>query len=120
MRQRKIHGRSRPRRGSGGVRIPIKRKGALTELGYSTKKPDTARQRALSKAVKKYGAEDVWHMLQAQVVFRKKKQPKARAVFEEDREWIEKTFKPDLTPIEAIEAWEEMSSEERAERMPGG
>ena len=120
MRQRKIHSRSRPRRGSGGVRIPIKRKGALTQLGYSTKKPDTVRHRALSKAVKKYGAEDVWHMLQAQVVFRKKKQPKARAVFEEDREWIEKTFKPDLTPIEAIEAWEEMSSEERAERMPGG
>ena len=119
-RRRKLHSRRRPRRGFRDVRIPIQRKGALIELRYSTKKTETARHRALNKTVKKYGAEDVWHMLQAQVVFKKRKQPEVRAIFEEDREWLEKTFKPDLTPDEAIEVWESMSEGERTRRRPGG
>ena len=118
--RRSVHSRRRPRRSSKGVKIPIQRKGALIKHGYSTDKSDVARHRALSKAADEYGAKDVWHMLQAQIMFRKRKQPKQRSIFEEDREWLEQTFNPDLTPYAAIEAWEAMSENERARRMPGG
>lgn len=59
-------------------------------------------------------------MLQVYITFRKRNQPKQRIIFEEDREWLEKTFKPDLTPDEAIEVWESMSEGERTRRRPGG
>lgn len=74
--------------GKGKKVIPIEHEDALTRLGYSTKKSEKARHRALKKAVKKYGASRVWHMLHAQVVFRKETQPRNRRVFEADRDWV--------------------------------
>jgi hypothetical protein len=76
------------------VRIPIE-KGKLSKFGYSTRKSDIARHRALNKAVDKYGALSVYRKLIAQVILRKSRQPKAREVFEEDRDWVAENFKVD-------------------------
>ena len=97
--------------GKGTKVIRIKREGALIKLGYSTDKPADERRKALSKAVKRYGARRVWYMLHAQYVFRKKQAENERKrfgrvvtegivqdarIFESDRNWIKRTFKPKL------------------------
>ena len=74
--------------------IPIER-GKLSKFGYSTKKSDRARHAALNRAVEKYGALSVYRMLNAQVILRKRTQPKARRIFEEDREWIAEQYRVD-------------------------
>jgi hypothetical protein len=78
-----------------GPRIILVEKGKLSTFGYSTKKSDQARHAALKKAIDKYGALSVFRKLNAMVIMRKRTQPKARAVFEEDREWIREQFKID-------------------------
>lgn len=105
--------------GRGRKVVIIERKGALTKLGYSTSKSDRERREALDKAVKRFGASDVWHMLHGQVVLRKRTQPKARAVFEEDREYIKRKYKPDIAKP-ARREWMRMSPAARAKAMPGG
>lgn len=76
------------------VRIPVE-KGKLSKFGYSTRKSDVARHRALNKAVDEYGALSVYRKLSAQVILRKSRQPKAREVFEEDADWIAENYKVD-------------------------
>jgi len=77
--------------GKGPKVIPIK-KGKLTRYGYSTKKSAAARHRALAKAVRAYGATRVWRMLHAQVILRKRTQPRARQIFERDRDWVKQRY----------------------------
>lgn len=115
--------------GRGKKKIVIKRKGALGVVGYSTSKSTSERRRALRRAVKKYGKDSVWRMLNAQVrlrekagepgeVFRPNVASKAR-IFQSDRDWITRTH-GGPTPRAAIRAWKRMSPRERARRMPGG
>lgn len=68
------------------------RKGLLTGMGYSTKIPASERHRALRKADKKFGSVRLFRMLQAQVVLRKRIQPRARKVFVADRNWVRKNL----------------------------
>ena len=82
------------RPGKGPKVIPIE-KGKLSQFGYSTKKSERARHAALNKAVEKYGALSVYRALNAQVVLRKRTQPKAREIFEADRDWIAEQYKVD-------------------------
>jgi len=74
--------------GVGPKLIPIIEKGSLSKLGYSTKKSIQARHAALDKAIQKYGPLTVFRKLKAQVTLRKRTQPEARKVFEEDAEWV--------------------------------
>ena len=76
------------------VRIPVE-KGKLSKFGYSTSKSDRARHAALNKAVKKYGALSVSRKLNAMIIMRKRRQPKARKVFEEDADWLREQYKVD-------------------------
>jgi len=66
--------------------------GKLKKYGYSTKKSETARHRALAKAVKAYGALSVFRMLNAQVIFRKRQPDHAKSVFIKDRDWIKQKY----------------------------
>lgn len=68
--------------------ILIMEKGSLSKYGYSTKKSDRARHDALDKAIKQYGAMTVFRKLQAQVILRKRTQPKVRDIFAKDAEWV--------------------------------
>jgi len=81
--------------GIGPKLIEIKKPGSLTKHGYSIKKSAQARHEALNKAIKAFGALSVFRKLMAQVTLRKRTQPKARAVFEEDAEWIRSNYKTD-------------------------
>jgi len=80
--------------GKGPKVIPIE-KGKLSEFGYSTKKSERARHAALNKAVEKYGALSVYRMLNTQIILRKRTQPKAREIFEADRDWIAQKYRMD-------------------------
>jgi len=91
----RIKDRGKP--GRGKKIIPIE-PGKLKKLGYSTSKSAAARHKALDKAVKKYGASTVWHMLHAQVILRKRTQPSKRKIFKADREYIKNKYHPDITP----------------------
>ena len=81
--------------GIGPKLIEIKRTGSLTKHGYSIKKSAQARHEALNKAVKAFGALSVFRKLKAQVTLRKRTQPKAREVFQEDAEWVRSNYKTD-------------------------
>jgi len=78
-----------------GPRIILLEKGKLSKFGYSTKKSDQARRAALKKAVDEYGALSVFRKLNAMIIVRKRTQPKARAVFEEDLAWVRGQYKVD-------------------------
>ena len=82
--------------GIGPKLIPIIEKGSLSKLGYSTKKSDQARHAALDKAINAYGKLTVFHKLLAQVNLRKRTQPKAREVFEEDAKWVDAKLQPEF------------------------
>lgn len=75
-------GRKTTRRKS-KVRIPIKKNGDLTNLGYSMTKKARTRHGALKKAVKKFGRATVSRKLNALAVLNKRRHPatarKARA-----------------------------------------
>ena len=80
-------------RGRGPKKLPkIKRKGALTKLGYHTRETNESREKALRKAVKKYGKKSVLGMLAEQVGLRKRTQPDARRRFEADFMWTSKNL----------------------------
>jgi len=86
------------------------RKGRLSRFGYSTKKTASERRRALRKADRRYGSTALFRMLQAQVVLRKRIQPKARKVFEADRNWVKDKL---LSRMERLG----MTAKARAERQ---
>ena len=81
--------------GKGPRLIEIKEKGALRRHGYSVKKSEEARHRALAKAIKEYGALSVYRKLNAQYVFRKRYDPRTAAIFKSDAEWVRGNFKVD-------------------------
>jgi len=69
------------------------KKGKLGKHGYSTDRPADARHRALAKAVKDYGYASVRGMLGIQVhVFRKRQKDHAKNVFQDDFDWLVKTY----------------------------
>lgn len=61
--------------------------------GYSVKKSEAARHRALALAIKEFGALSVYRKLNAQYVFRKNYDPKNAARFKADAEWVKDNFK---------------------------
>lgn len=79
--------------GKGPKLIVIKEKGALRKHGYSVKKSEMARRRALASAVDEYGALSVFRKLMAQYVFRKRYDPKTAEVFRQDAEWVRDRYK---------------------------
>lgn len=81
--------------GKGPKLIVIKEKGALRKHGYSIKKSEAARHRALASAVAEYGALSVFKKLNAQYVFRKRTDPAAARIFEADRDWVRDQYKVD-------------------------
>ena len=81
--------------GKGPKLIFIKEKGALRKHGYSVKKSEAARHRALASAIKEHGALSVYRKLNAQYVFRKNYDPKNAARFKADAEWVRDNFKVD-------------------------
>ena len=108
-------------KGRGKKVVVIKRKGALKNLGYSTGTSSSQRHRALMKAFKKYSKPTVFKMLQAQVVLRKRTQPRARKVFVADRNWVEKQMSARqrrMMTAKPRKKWVSMSPRERALAMP--
>ena len=73
----------RRRRTHRKVRIPIKKNGDLTNLGYSLSKKPRSRHSSLKRAVKKFGRATVSRKLNALAVLNKRRHPatarKARA-----------------------------------------
>ena len=112
----KIKDRGAPGRGKKVIKV---RKGLLKAVGYSTKLSASARRTALRRAVAKYGAARVWRMLHAQVILRKRTQPKARRIFMRDRAYIRRVYHPDIARY-ARARWMHMSPTARAKAMPGG
>lgn len=66
------------------------RVGLLKREGYAIDKPTSERQEALRRADRKYGSISLFRKLQAQVVLRKRIQPRARKVFEQDRDFVKR------------------------------
>ena len=109
--------------GRGPKKIIIKERGILRKFGYSIKKPARTRRKALSLAVKKYGPARIWRRLHAQVQLREKAgipgaHPRIEVkwawdIFRRDRNWIKKTYHPNLTPRKAIKKWQRMSHKQR-------
>ena len=83
----KITDRGAPGRGKKIIKV---KKGLLKAVGYSTKLSAKARHEALRKAIRRYGALKVFRMLHAQVVLRKRTQPKARRIFMQDRDYVKR------------------------------
>jgi len=105
--------------GRGKKIILIREPGELTKHGYSVHKSAKARHAALAKAVREDGASKIWHRLHAQVIYRKRVQPKIRKIFEADRDWVAKKY-GGPKPTKALKVWKSMSHRERQRRMPGG
>ena len=73
------------------IRTTLK-KGELTKHGYSIRKSDEARHRALAKAVKEDGALTVYKRLNLLYVWNKNNNPDIARVAKEDMEWVGKTY----------------------------
>lgn len=78
-----------------GPKMILVEKGKLSKYGYSIKKSEGTRREALKRAIKRYGALSVFRKLQAMVIVRKRTQPKAREIFEADRDWVRENYKVD-------------------------
>ena len=81
--------------GIGPKLIEIKKPGSLKKHGYSVKKSAQARHEALNKAIKAFGALSVARKIQAQIALRKRTQPEARKIFEDDLAWLKENYKMD-------------------------
>lgn len=90
----KIEDRGSP--GRGKQLFKVKRKGALSGLGYAVRFSEADRRIALRKAVEKYGALSVFRMLNVQVVFRNTATEwgriENRKRFEADMDFVERNF----------------------------
>jgi len=107
--------------GRGKKVVKIRRRGYLKNLGYSIGASVSTRREALRKAIRNLNAPTVFRMLQAQVVLRKRTQPRARKVFVADRNWVEKK----MTKAEKLgmtakprKKWMTMTPRQRALAMP--
>jgi hypothetical protein len=67
------------------------RKGDLIKYGYSYRGSDTNRHEALKRAIKAYGAQSLYHKLDA-VVKISAKHPDIQQVFQADRNWVKSMF----------------------------
>jgi hypothetical protein len=72
------------------VRIPIKKNGDLTNLGYSLSKKSRTRHGALKKAVKKFGRATVSRKLNALAIFNKRRHPGTARKAKMDRKYVMK------------------------------
>jgi len=73
-----------------GTATPIGplRKGDLIKYGYSYRLPDSARHKALEKAVKAYGPLSTYHKLDAIAKLSSRIAPDASKIFMMDRDWV--------------------------------
>lgn len=74
------------------ILIPV-RKGTLRRFGYSSKLPKEERQAALRRAVKVDGWLPIFRKLNALTIFFKRN-PKLRALFLADRDYVKAQFSP--------------------------
>ena len=70
------------------VDIPIKHKGTLTEFGYSSKKSAEDRKRALNRAVKHFGLDEVIRKMTAILVLNKRR-PELERIYKADLRYLE-------------------------------
>lgn len=76
-------------RGSPGTKVFGKlRKGELIKYGYQYRLADRLRHAALEKAIKVYGAPNVYHKLDAVAKLSTKSAPDASKIFAQDRDWL--------------------------------
>lgn len=68
------------------------RKGELIKYGYQYRLSDRLRQKALEKAVEKYGALFVFHKLDAVAKLSVRTAPDASVIFSKDRNWVRDTY----------------------------
>jgi len=78
-----------PRPGNG---IQPLKKGELKKHGYMYLKHRDERHDALKRAIKEFGALDVYHKLDAIAKLSKHSVPEASHVFKEDREWLKRHY----------------------------
>lgn len=64
------------------------RKGELIKYGYSYRLSDSARRKALLKAIERYGALGVYHKLDAVAKLSVRTAPDAARIFRLDSEWV--------------------------------
>lgn len=81
--------------GKGPKLIIIKKPGALRKHGYSVKKSETARRRALTSAIKEFGSLSVYRKLLAQSVYRKNYDPETAKIFRADADWVRSHYEMD-------------------------
>jgi len=73
------------------LKTPLQ-KGELTELGYSVKNTSDMRRKALSKAVRKYGAVPVMRKLNLIAVYNRNMYPKYSKIYNSDKKWVRRTY----------------------------
>ena len=78
------------RRTTRKVRIPIKKNGDLTNLGYSLSKKSRSRHSSLKKAVRKFGRATVSRKLNALAVLNKRRHPATARKARADRKYAMK------------------------------
>lgn len=78
-----------PREGEGIGKL---RKGELIKYGYQYRLSDSLREKALTKAIKRYGALSVYKKLNAVAKLSIRTAPDASEIFAKDRNWIRNNF----------------------------
>lgn len=68
------------------------RKGELIKYGYQYRLSDKLREKALNKAIEKYGALSIYHKLDAVAKLSIKTAPDASIIFTKDRNWVRETY----------------------------
>jgi hypothetical protein len=88
-----IKNRGLPGKGSlEGEGIGKLRKGELIKYGYQYRLSDSLRQRALKRAIKRYGPLSVYRKLDAVAKLSLRTAPDASRIFTRDREWVRDNF----------------------------
>lgn len=80
--------------GKGEDKIGPLHKGELSKYGYTLKISEKERQKALKKAIDKFGALGVYRKLDAVAKLTSRTIPEASKMFEKDREWVKETYGP--------------------------
>ncbi len=78
-----------PREGEGIGKL---RKGELIKYGYQYRLSDAVRQKALKKAIKRYGPFSVYRKLDAVAKLSLRTAPDASIIFSRDRDWVKSNF----------------------------
>ncbi len=78
-----------PREGEGIGKL---RKGELIKYGYQYRLSDALRQKALKKAIKRYGPLSVYRKLDAVAKLSLRTAPDASSIFSRDRNWVKGNF----------------------------